>query len=63
MEAHNKLRSFQMRLPVTRAIPFLLGAAILLPVAACDEGGEVDATEGDAVIVTPEADAEVETDG
>ena len=54
-----------MTLSVTRAIPFLLGAALLLPVAACDEGGEVDATEGDAVIVTPEAesDAEVETDG
>lgn len=52
-----------MTLSVTRAIPFLLGAALLLPVAACDEGGEVDASEGDAVIVTPAPEAEVETDG
>lgn len=44
-----------------RAIPVLLGAALLLPIAACDEAGEVGEVEGDAVIVTPEA--ETPTDG
>ena len=50
--------------PLKRVLPAFLGVALLLPVAACDDAGEVgDAeTEGDAVIVTPAPEAGTATD-
>ena len=52
-----------MTKPTHRTIPVLAAAALLVTLAACEETAESNAVEGDEVIVVPETDDGVATDG
>jgi hypothetical protein len=54
-----------MTSPTKRTIPALAAAALLVTLAACEETAETGAVEGtgDEVIVVPETDDGVATDG